>query len=137
MNKVILMGRLTSDPELKQTPNGVSVTRFRVAVARRFKSEGQPEADFITCSAWRQTAEFITKWFNKGSMIALVGSIQTRTWQDNEGKNQYATEVQVDEAYFTGSKNEGTTPTQTAAAPAQNEFDGFIVDVDNEGDLPF
>ena len=117
MNKVILMGRLTKDAELKTTPNGISVTRFTIAVNRRFAKD---EADFITCIAWRQTGEFIARYFNKGSMIAVVGSIQTRSWDGQDGKKQYATEVNVDEAYFTGSKSE-SKPSFTADGYSQQD----------------
>lgn len=106
MNKVILMGRLTRDVELRQTPNGISVARFTVAVDRRFAKEGQQQADFIDCVAWRSTGEFISRFFSKGRMIAVVGSIQTRSWDGQDGRKHYATEVVVDEAYFTGSKAE-------------------------------
>ena len=113
MNKVILMGRLTRDPEMRQTPTGVTVARLTIAVNRRFKnSSGNYDADFINCAAWRQTAEFICKFFRKGSMIAVVGSIQTRSWDGQDGKKQYATEVVVDEAYFTGSRTESGTSGQ-------------------------
>lgn len=110
MNKVILMGRLARDPELRQTPAGVSVARLTIAVNRRFAGkDGQQTADFISCTAWRQNAEFICRYFQKGSMIAVVGNIQTRSWDDKEGKRQYSTEVVIDEAYFTGSKAETGT----------------------------
>ena len=148
MNKVILMGRLTRDPELQQTPQGTSVCRFTVAVNRRFAKEGQQTADFISCTAWRQTAEFICKYFKQGSMIAVVGSIQTRTWESQDGKKQYATDVVVDEAYFTGSKTEtGTSGAATAPAKPKgedanapfDEFDsmGFAAMGGSEDDLPF
>lgn len=104
MNKVILMGRLTKDAEFVQAPQGVAVARFAIAVNRRFAKEGQQQADFINCTAWRQTAEFICKYFKKGNMIAVVGSIQTRSWDGQDGKKQYATEVVADEVYFTGEK---------------------------------
>ena len=108
LNKVVLAGRLTSDPELKSTSSGVSVTSFSVAVNRRFQREGaEQQADFINCTAWRQTAEFITKYFVKGSSICVTGSIQTRKWQDQNGQNRYATEVVVDEALFVDAKGEG------------------------------
>lgn len=97
MNKVILMGRLTKDPEIRYTQNNTPVCNFTLAVDRRFSKEKQ--ADFINCQAWQKTAEFISKYFQKGSMIAVVGRIQTRTWEDNEGKKRYITEVIVDEAY--------------------------------------
>lgn len=105
MNKAILVGRLTADPELRKTQSGVSVCSFTVAVNRRFaESNGNRQADFINCVAWRHTAEFICNYFAKGRMIGLVGSIQTRDWTDGDGRKRYATEVIVDEAYFTESK---------------------------------
>ena len=150
MNKVILMGRLTRDPELSQTPSGVAMARFSIAVNRRFAKEGQQDVDFINCVAWRQTAEFICKFFRKGSMIAVVGSIQTRSWDGQDGKKQYATEISVEEAYFTGSKAEsGTTqgnggysaPANPAMQrpPVENGFDdmGFSPMDESEDDLPF
>ena len=92
MNKVILMGRLTRDVEMRQTPNGVSLARFSIAVNRRFAGkDAQQQADFINCVAWRQTGEFIARYFQKGSMIAVVGSIQSRSWDGQDGKKQYAT----------------------------------------------
>ena len=157
MNKVILMGRLARDPELQTTPQGTPVCRFTVAVDRRFSSkDGQRQADFINCTAWRQTAEFVARWFKKGGMIAVVGSIQTRSWDDKDGKKQYATDVIVDEAYFTGSKadtNGGSSPAQNTGysqpqTPAENQnsaaapfddFDsmGFAAIGGSEDDLPF
>ena len=103
MNKVILIGRLTKDPEIRYTQTSKAVANFTIAVSRRFKKD---EADFINCVAWDKTAEFISKYFSKGSMIAVVGRIQTRTWEDSEGKKRYVTEVIVDEVYFAGSKTE-------------------------------
>lgn len=104
------MGRLTRDVEMRQTPNGISLARFSIAVNRRFAGkDAQQQADFINCVAWRQTGEFIARYFRKGSMIAIVGSIQSRSWDGQDGKKQYATEVVVDEAYFTGSKSETGT----------------------------
>lgn len=130
MNKVILMGRLTKEPELKQTPNQVSVIRFSLAVNRRFVKEGQQEVDFINCVAWRQTAEFISRYFHKGSMIAVAGSIQTRSWEGQDGKRQYATEVLADEVYFTGEKK-----LENQSQPQADIFTGFAP-ADDE-DLPF
>ena len=105
LNKVILMGRFTRDPELRSTPQGVSTCSFSLAVDRNFVREGEErKADFINCVAWRQTAEFISKYFKKGSMVALEGSIQTRSWDDN-GSKRYATEVIVSQVYFAESKN--------------------------------
>ena len=107
-NKVILGGRLTADPELKTTPSGVSVTSFTVAVNRRFggKNGEDTQADFINVTAWRQTAEFITRYFRKASSICVVGTIQTRSWTDNQGQKRYTTEVVADEAYFVDAKSE-------------------------------
>ena len=124
LNKVVLCGRLTADPELKQTQNGVAVVTFTLAVNRRFQSRstdaaGGQQADFISLVAWRQTAEFISKYFKKGSALCVTGSIQTRSWQDNQGARRYTTEVVVDEAMFVDSRNEGTGYTPDAyAAPS-------------------
>jgi single-strand DNA-binding protein len=106
MNKVVLIGRLTADPELRQTPQGTAVARFTVAVDRRFRREGGQQADFITCVAWRQQAEFVCRYFNKGKLIGIEGSIQSRSWDGQDGKRQYATEVVVDAVEFVGSKSE-------------------------------
>lgn len=103
LNKVILGGRLTATPELKQTPNGVSVCSFAIAVKRKGKDA---QTDFIDCQAWRQTAEFIAKFFQKGSAICVCGSIQKRAWKDKNGENRYATEVIVYEALFVEGKND-------------------------------
>ena len=141
MNKVILMGRLTKDVEMRQTPKGISVARFTLAVNRRFAGkDAQQQADFINCVAWRQTGEFIARYFQKGSMIAVIGSIQSRSWDGQDGKKQYTTEVNVEEAHFTGSKSEigyNQTPQNYNQAPQQQGFgddfdmDGFS-DIDND-----
>ena len=143
MNKVILMGRLTKDVEMRQTPNGVSLARFSIAVTRRFKnSNGEYDADFINCVAWRQTGEFIARYFQKGGMIAIVGSIQTRSWDGNDGKKQYATEVIVDEAYFTGSKSESSTGGNTDLSDSSiddlnSQYGEDFATIGDEEDLPF
>ena len=143
MNKVILMGRLTRDVEMRQTPNGVSLARFSIAVTRRFKnSNGEYDADFINCIAWRQTGEFIARYFQKGSMIAVVGSIQSRNWDGNDGKKQYATEVIVDEAYFTGSKSENSTGSNTDLSDSglddlNSQYGEDFATIGDEEDLPF
>ncbi|MBR2010555.1 MAG: single-stranded DNA-binding protein [Clostridia bacterium] len=130
LNKVVLCGRLTADPELKQTQSGIAVVTFTLAVNRRFQARSgdntaqAQQADFITLVAWRQTAEFISKFFKKGSALCVTGSIQTRSWQDNQGQRRYATEVVVDEAMFVDSRNEGGavggsyTPDAYGAAPS-------------------
>ena len=108
LNKVVLGGRLTADVELKQTPSGVSVCSFTLAINRRRTSnDEQQTADFINCVAWRGTAEFISKYFKKGSSICVCGAIQTRSWNDEKGQKRYATEVVVDEAMFVDSKGDG------------------------------
>ena len=113
LNKVVLCGRLTADPELKQTQNGIGVVSFTIAVNRRFTrgADGQnnSQADFISCVAWRQTAEFISRYFKKGSSLCVTGSIQTRTWNDNTGAKRYVTEVVVDEAMFVDSRADGAS----------------------------
>ena len=145
MNKVILMGRLTRDPEMRQTPTGVSVCSFSIAVNRRFAKDGAQNADFINCTAWRQQAEFICKYFQKGAMIAVVGNLQSRSWENQEGKRQYATDVVVDEVYFTGSKSDSQGSSESFYTPQPKAEDGFG-DIDamgfhtmdgSEDDLPF
>ncbi len=112
MNKVILMGRLTADPELKQTQGGTSVCRFTVAVNRKFRNtDGGYDADFISCTAWRQTAEFICKYFGKGQMICIEGTLRTSSYQDKNHSDitHYTTDVFVDSAKFCGSKADSST----------------------------
>ncbi len=117
-NKVILGGRLTADPELKTTPSGIAVTSFTVAVNRRFggKSGEDTQADFFNVTAWRQTAEFITRYFRKASSICVVGALQTRSWTDQNGQKRFATEIVADEAYFVDAKSESPIAVQQAAA---------------------
>lgn len=115
LNKSIIGGRLTADPELKQTASGISACTFTVAVNRKYKGQnGEQEADFINCQAWRQTAEFICKYFKKGSSICVAGAIQTRSWEDNNGQKRYATEIVVDEAHFVDGKGDAEK-TESAA----------------------
>ena len=140
MNKVILLGHLTKDVEMRQTPNGTNVARFSLAVNRRFSKERQ--ADFINCVAWRQTGEFIARYFQKRSMIAVVGSIQSRSWDGQDGKKQYATEVVVDEAYFAGSKSDNTSQGDMNQITDHLDNMGFnydeFADIDGSDDnLPF
>ena len=111
-NKVILGGRLTATPELKATQSGASVCSFSIAVNRKYQKDGAQETDFINCVAWRQTAEFITRYFKKGSSICVVGAIQNRSWEDN-GQKRYATDIVVDEVMFVDSKND-TQSAETA-----------------------
>ena len=136
LNKVILGGRLTADPELKQTPQGVSVTTFSIAVNRRGK---EAQTDFINCQAWRQTAEFICKFFKKGSSICVIGSIQTRSWTDQQNNKRIATEVIVDEANFVDSK--AYAPSGSGSyndAPAfQTQHAPKFEEIASDDDLPF
>ena len=109
LNKVILMGRLTRDPELRFTQSNIAVTSFSIAVDRNYKSRGEQQAatDFIDIVAMRGTAEFVSKWFSKGRMIVVVGSLQVRNWQDKDGNNRRTAEVVADEVYFGDSKRSG------------------------------
>lgn len=139
LNKVILGGRLTASPELKTTPGGVFVTQFTVAVTRKYGEEGKErQSDFIRVTAWRQLAEFVCKYFGKGSSICVVGSIQTRTYTDKQGQKQYSTEVVADECNFVDSKGESSgyappLPSDADAPPGS----GSGADVPNVGsDVP-
>lgn len=108
LNKVILMGRISQELELKQTSSGAAVLSFNIAVERNFAAKGEErQADFITCVAWRQQAEFISKYFSKGRMIAVEGNLRTRNYEDKNGVKHYVTEVYVDSAYFTGEPKQG------------------------------
>lgn len=112
MNKVELVGRLTKDPEIRLTNNQTQFCGFTLAVDRRFKdSNGERQADFINCIAWKERAVFIQKYFHKGSRIGICGSIQTRTYDDNDGKKVFVTEVLVDEAEFVESASKPSEPT--------------------------
>lgn len=133
MNKTILGGRLTSDVELKTTPSGVSVCSFSLAVNRRYAKEGEQNVDFINITAWRQTAEFISKFFKKGSSICIVGSIQTRSWTDQQGNKRYATDVVADEAYFVDSKSDSAVSAPAFGGESTPKFE----EVGGEDDLPF
>ena len=149
LNKVVLAGRITADPELKQTASGISVLTFTLAVNRSYVSknseQGERQADFISVVAWRQTAEFISKYFKKGSAICVTGSIQTRNWQDQQGNRRYATEVVADEAMFVESRNESGsgasyTPDAYTQAPSNSSNPGSapnFEDHNTDDDLPF
>lgn len=137
MNKSILVGRLTKKPELQTTANGVSVCSFTAAVNRRFKNaDGEYDADFINCVVWRNQAEFLCKYFDKGSQIGLVGSIQTRNYDDKDGKKVYITEVVADEIHFVGDKSK--TEATPSAAPETTKGDDIFDNpvFANEGFMP-
>jgi single-strand DNA-binding protein len=131
LNKVVLGGRLTADVELKQTQQGTSVCSFSLAVNRKGKDA---QTDFINCQAWRQTAEFISKYFKKGSPICIAGSIQTRSWEDQNKNKRFATEVNAEEAYFVDSKSDSQSDNipsfNTVSTPKFEE-------VETDADLPF
>ena len=145
LNKVILIGRFTRDPELRSTPQGTSTCSFSLAVDRNYQSAGgERQTDFINCVAWRQTAEFISKYFQKGNLICVEGSIQTRSWKDNDGNNRYATDVVVDRTYFVESKKSAQSSSFAPAmeAPVFNDSPfGNLPDpispLGTDDDLPF
>lgn len=149
MNVVCLLGRLTATPEQKTTQGGVSVTSFSVAVDRTYQPKGaeQRQADFINCVAWRNTAEFICRYFQKGQRIALQGSLQSRNYTDKDGNRRTVYEVVVDNAFFAESKSNGQgaprsmdsqVPTYTEAAPAfSNAGAGDFEEIVGDDDLPF
>lgn len=135
MNKVIIMGRLTANPELKTTQSGLSVTTIRVAVDRRFANpDGTRDADFFDVVCWRQTADFVAKYFTKGRMIGVVGSLQTRSWTDKDGGKRYATEIVADEAYFCG---DGKGDGKGESRPAPRRGTTEMTEADDGEELPF
>ena len=136
MNKVELVGRLTKDPEIKLTQNQTQFCGFTLAVDRRFKdSNGERQADFINCIAWKERAVFIQKYFHKGSRIGICGSIQTRTYDDNDGKKVFVTEVLVDEAEFVESASKPSEPTTPTTLPPVDALSELPEEVD--APLPF
>lgn len=138
MNKVILMGRLTKEPELRYTSvNNVPVCTFTLAVDRRFARQGEErQADFIPIVAWNKTAEFCGRYFQKGRQVAVVGRIQTRTWDDNEGKRHYVTEVICEEAYFADSRRPVGSEEKPFGSAEVEQPDGFFP-IDDDDQLPF
>ena len=152
LNHIVIMGRLTRDPELRTTQAGVSVTSFTVAVDRDFggRDGGERQTDFIDCVAWRSTGEFVSKYFHKGSMMVVSGRLQSRKWQDREGNNRTSWEINADNVYFGESRRDGDSSRDSysnntypgsydsgrssAPAPASNTF----VELDDgDGELPF
>ena len=143
LNKVIIMGRLVKDPELRRTQSGTAVTSFRIAVDRDFKSQdGSKQADFFDVVAWRNTAEVVSKYFAKGRMAVVEGRLQTRDWTDREGGKRVATEIVADNIYFGDSKRDGApagdyaAPMGGYAAPVSTTS-SFSEIEDEDGDLPF
>ena len=152
LNKAIVMGRLTADPELRHTANNVAVTTFRIAVDRNYTPKGaERQTDFINIVAWRNTADFVSRYFHKGQLVALEGSIQTRSYTDNQGNNRTAFEVVADQVYFAESRNSSSqNPSASSFAPPP-AFDeppkgasfsvgdiGDFEEIDiDDGELPF
>ncbi|MCI9292974.1 MAG: single-stranded DNA-binding protein [Erysipelotrichaceae bacterium] len=138
INRVVLVGRITKDPELRKTQSGASVVSFTLACNRRNKQEGQPDADFINCQAWGKTAEVICQYVFKGHLLGLEGRIQTRSYDDKDGKRVYVTEVVADSVQFLESKKQaenGVSGTETAQMQ-NNEFENYASDIQTD-DLPF
>ena len=143
LNKIIIMGRLTRDPELKHTDSGIAVTSFSIACDRDFKNQaGEKECDFINVQAWRSTAEFVCKYFSKGRMAVVEGRLQTRKYQGRDGSTKYATEIVANNVYFGDSKPDGNSGgTSGGYSTAGNgvgvSADGFDEVGDEDGELPF
>lgn len=158
LNSIILMGRLTRDPELRRTGSGIAVANFTIAVDRDFASgpNKEKETDFIDCVAWRKTGEFVSKYFQKGSMIAVSGRLEIRKWNDKDGNSRRSAEVNVENAYFAGNKGEGGNGSYSAPAGGMSTAgsypeteamlarygapvmaDDYAVLTDDDGQLPF
>jgi single-strand DNA-binding protein len=150
-NKVILVGNMTADPELKQTTGGVSVCSFSIAINRRFAKpdQGQQNVDFINIVAWRQQAEFVSRYFKKGNPILVCGQLQTRSWTDNNGQKRSTTEVVADEVTFVAPAAQNGAPMASAPQGASYTPDAYgapafnsaptasFEEIPNDGDLPF
>lgn len=151
MNRAILMGRMCADPEFRTTQSDIPVCRFRIAVNRQKKKDGTQEADFINCTAWRSTAEFVSRYFTKGQQILLEGQLRNNDYTDNNGVKHYSMDVLVDQVHFTGSKNENAQqapqqqyqqPQAPATAPAQTQAVGDLdlaefEEILSDGEVPF
>ena len=149
-NKVILLGNMVADPELKQTPSGVSVCSFRIAVGRRFSraNESEPTTDFFTVNAWDKNAEFVSRYFKKGTAILVCGSLQNRSWTDNQGQKRTVTEIRADEVTFGSSATNGNqqsapeaqqgyTPSSYSTPSFQSPATASFEDIPDDGSLPF
>ena len=139
MNKVILMGRLTKDPEVRYTQSGepMAIARYTLAVNKRFKKQGEADADFIPCVAFGKNGEFSEKYLKKGMLIAVAGRLQVRNWEDNEGKKRVTTEVVVEEHYFAESKSDKSDKLQSKKQDSDAEGFYPIDDSVEDEDLPF
>ena len=135
LNRIIVMGRMTRDPELRRTNSGTAVASFAVAVDRGFKSQsGEKETDFIDVVAWRNTAEFVSKYFSKGRMAVVEGRVQLRDWTDKDGNKRRTAEIVADNVYFGDSKRDGV---DAAQSEPQGEPQGGFSEIADDGDLPF
>lgn len=140
MNKAIIMGRLTRDPELKFSSSNMGICSFSVAVDRKFKRDGEPTADFLNVVTFGKTAEFVSKWFSKGKLILVCGRIQVRNWEDKDGNKRTSFDIVADEVSFAGDKGGNDTP-RGNSAPASFDLPDNISDFseisDDDGDVPF
>ena len=139
LNRVILMGRLTRDPELRSTQSGISVASFTLAVDRGFKgAENEPQVDFINIVAWREKAEFVSKWFRKGQLVAVSGRIQVRNWTDKDDNKRTSVEVVAEDCYFAETKRDSSAgPVLTAPMPTEPTGSEFEELLGEDSDLPF
>ena len=143
LNKIFLMGRMTKNPELRRTPSGTAVASFSLAVDRNFKDKntGERSTDFIDCVAWRQTAEFVSRYFSKGRMAVVEGRLQIRDWTDKDGGKRRSAEVVADNIYFGDSKRDGcgysAAESPSAYGAPLSDADQFTELSDNDGPLPF
>ena len=135
LNHIVIMGRMTRDPELRRTGSGIAVTGFTLAVDRDFsnKESGEKETDFIDCVAWRSTGEFVAKYFKKGSMAVVSGKLQIRTWTDKDGNKRRSAEVVADNVYFGEAKRSECYSSGEPSMPAQD----YEIIEDEDGKLPF
>lgn len=138
LNRIVLMGRLTRDPELRRTGSGTAVSSFSIAVDRDFKGQsGEKETDFIDIVAWRNTAEFVSKYFTKGRMAVVEGRLQIRDWKDKEGNNRRSAEVVADNVYFGDSKRDGDAAGGSYTGGQTSQSGGFNEIDEDDGELPF
>ena len=139
LNKCTIMGRLVTDPELRRTGSGVAVASFTIACDRDFGSNGEKETDFIDCVAWRQTGEFVSKYFAKGRMAVVSGRLQIRTWNDKDGNKRRTAEIVADNVYFGDSKqdNGNQNNQNTGYTKAQTATSDFVIIADDDAQLPF
>lgn len=144
LNHITIMGRLTRDPELRRTGSGIAVASFTLAVDRDFpnKETGEKETDFVDCVCWRQTGEFVSKYFTKGRMAVVSGRLQIRKWRNDQGENRYSTEVVAENVYFGDSKRDGDSANSYSPAPSYTppitpDASDFALLDDDDAQLPF